>query len=135
MLARSLAALLAVASGCGGSDGACEVDSDCGGSNVCARNTECLPAADVRSIRVTWTIRGQPASEAVCAPTPNFYLFFAGTQMGDTFGFSPVPCKAGLFSIDKIPRRFVSVEIGVENGFSDVKAFDANGNAAFDLLL
>jgi hypothetical protein len=58
---------------------------------------------------------------------------FAGSQFNDEFGFAPVPCKTGLFSIDKLPRRFVSVEIGVDGGFAEVKAFDAAGNVAFDL--
>lgn len=128
--------LLAVVllAGCpGGDDGVCKVDSDCGTGNVCTRNSECLPASEVRSSRITWTIRGMPASDTLCAQTPNFYVLFAGTQVNDTFGFEPVPCKVGLFSIDKLPRRFVSVELGVDGGFSEVMAFDALGNAAFDL--
>jgi hypothetical protein len=126
---------LVLLAGCsGGSDGECEVDNDCRTGSLCTRNSECLPASEVQSARITWTIRGMPASETSCAPTPNFYLLFAGTQLGDTFGYEPVPCKAGLFTIDKLPRRFVSVEIGVEGGFSEVKAFDAQGNAAFDLF-
>jgi hypothetical protein len=126
--------LLVVCAGCpSSSDGQCSVDSDCGGNSVCARDSECLPASEVRPIRVTWTIRGQPANETVCAATPSFYLMFAGSLANDYFGYEPVPCKAGVFNVDKMPRRFTSVEIGVDHGFSDVKAFDANGNAAFDL--
>jgi hypothetical protein len=129
---RALA--LVLLAGCpSGNDGECKIDSDCGTGNVCTRNTECLPASEVRSARITWTIRGMPASETLCAQTPNFYLLFAGNQLNDTFGYEPVPCKAGLFTIDKLPRRFVSVEIGVENGISEVTAFDAQGNASFDL--
>ena len=133
---RSLAILLLVCAGCpgGGHSGDCEVDSDCGGGNVCTRNAECLPPSEVRAARITWTIRGMPANEMLCAPHPDFYLLFAGTQFNDEFGYAPVPCKAGLFTIDKLPRRFVSVEIGVDGGFAEVKAFDAQGNAAFDLV-
>ena len=76
-----------------------------------------------------------PASDTTCAATPNFYVLFSGTQISDTFGFSPVPCKSGVFSIDKLPRRFVSVELGVENGNSEVTSIDAQGNASFDLAL
>jgi len=130
---RALAVLL-LCTGCPSGDGECKVDSDCGTGNVCSRNTECLPASEVRSVRVTWTIRGQPANAMLCAPTPDFYLMFQATQLNDEFGYAPVPCKAGVFSIDKLPRRFVSVEIGVDNGFSEAMAFDAQGNAAFDLL-
>ena len=130
---RALAVAMLLCAGCPGGGDVCTVDSDCGVGNVCTRNTECLPASETRSVRVTWTIRGMAANDMLCGPTPNFYLMFSGTQLNDTFGYSPVPCKAGLFTIDKLPRRFVSVEIGVEGRFSEVKAFDAQGTAAFDL--
>ncbi len=132
---RILATLLLVCAGCpaDGSD-ECKVDGDCGGADVCTRSSECLPASQVRAIRVTWTIRGMPASDGTCAKSPNFYVSFAGDTLNDTFGYAPVPCKAGLFTVDKLPRRYVSAEIGVEHGFNDAKAFDANGNAAFDLF-
>ena len=32
------------------------------------------------------------------------YLMFAGTQVNDTFGYEPVPCKPGVFTVDKLPR-------------------------------
>jgi hypothetical protein len=131
---RALSILALACAACSGGDGDCELDSDCGGSRVCARNSECLPATEVRPIRVTWTIRGMPANDLLCAPTPDFYVLFSATQINDTFGYEPVPCKAGLFTVDKLPRRFVSVELGVDGGFSEVKAFDAQGNAAFDLV-
>ena len=130
---RLFVVMLLACAGCpGGNTGECISDSDCGDA-VCARNSECLPASEVRVARITWTIRGMAANPMLCAQTPDFYLLFAGTQINDTFGYQPVPCDAGLFVVDKLPRRFVSVEIGEENGFSEVAAFDAQGNAAFDL--
>jgi hypothetical protein len=114
-------------------DGDCMEDTDCGGGAVCARNAECLPASEIRAVRVTWTIRGMDANATTCAPTPNFYLLFASTQVNDTFGYEPVPCAAGLFTVDKLPLRFISVEIGIEDWFQESKAFDAQGNVAFDL--
>lgn len=128
---KLVAALALVLAACGGTDGECKVDDDCS-SGVCARNGECLPESAVRSSRVTWTIRGMPANATTCAASPNFYILFYA-QPGDTLGFEPVPCAAGVFSIDKLPRRFVSVEIGVESRFLDDKAFDSQGNASFDL--
>ncbi len=116
------------------SDGQCEIDDDCTGTALCARTSECLPASQVRAVRVTWTIRGMPASDATCAQTPDLYVMFAGPAIQDTFGYAPVPCRAGLFTIDKFPRRFVSVEIGAENRFMETQALDANGNAAIDLF-
>ncbi len=133
---RALALVLLACAGCPGGDdgGECTLDVDCSGTAVCARTSECLPASEVRPARVTWTIRGAPASDATCAPTPTFYVMFAGSGINDTFGYAPVPCKAGLFTVDKLPVRFLSVEIGVDNGFADAQALDANGNAAFDLF-
>ncbi|NVB77978.1 MAG: hypothetical protein HOV81_06240 [Kofleriaceae bacterium] len=129
---KLVAALAIVLSACGGGTGGeCKVDGDCG-DGVCARNGECLPESAVRSSRVTWTIRGMPANATTCAGSPNFYILFYASP-GDTFGFEPVPCAAGVFSIDKLPKRFVSVEIGIEGRFEDDKAFDSQGNASFDL--
>ena len=130
---RAVAAIALLLAGCpGGTDGECKIDDDCSSSRVCARNGECLAPSEVRFARVTWTIRGMAANAATCAATPDFFILFYA-QPGDTFGFQPVPCAAGVFSIDKLPTRFVSVEIG-NDGFQDDKAFDAQGQAAFDLF-
>src|SRR5690349_7909926 len=103
--------IVAVAAWGGGNGGECAADFDRSGSDVCARNGECLPPSQVRSVHVTWTIRGAPASATNCAPTPSFYVLFASPQVNDTYGYEPVPCESGLFTVDKLPRRFVSVEI------------------------
>lgn len=131
---RTLALLGLVASAaCGPPNGVCAQDSDCGG-DVCARNGECLPASAVRSVRVMWTVRTQPANASTCGTTQNLYLMFFGFDPNDAFGFEPVPCDAGLFSIDKLPTRFTSVEIGDTNHrFQQEKVFDAQGNVSFDL--
>lgn len=97
----------------------CTNDSDCGG-DVCARDGECLPASQVHSVRVTWTIRGQPASTASCAGSEELFIHFAGPAMGDSIGYAPVPCMLGQFSIDKLPRSYDSVEVGVERGPSSI---------------
>ena len=132
---RTLAWLSLLVAACGGTgDGECRVNADCGGDLACARNGECLPANEVRAVRVTWTIRGMPANDATCATTPTFYLLFASAQTNDTYGYSPVPCNAGLFTVDKLPKRYISVELGVESGFAQAKAFDSQGMAAFDLM-
>ena len=119
--------------GGGGGSFGCHQDSDCG-ADVCARDGECLPAADVRMVKVTWTIRGAAANATSCAATPDFYLQFDGPTQNDTFGYTPVPCAAGQFSIDKLPTRFDQVELGVDNRFNDVaRIAAATGLATFDL--
>ena len=127
-----VAIMLAGACGPGG-NGDCVDDNDCGGDLVCARNAECLPAGEIRSIRIAWTINGQPPNSALCASSPDLYVMFAGVQPGDTFGFAPVPCEAGLFVMDKLSKRFVSVELGAEGRFMMEKTIDSQGNVAFDL--
>jgi hypothetical protein len=130
MLALVLALVLAA---CSDPGGACTEDRDCGGDLVCARSGECLSPSQVRSARVTWTVRGQPASDATCSGMPSLYLlFYAGTTV-DSFGYSPVPCNAGLFVVDKIARRFTSAELGVLDGVGMEKLLDAQGNVMFDL--
>jgi hypothetical protein len=128
------AVLLLLLAGCPDTTGSdCQVDGDCGGNNVCARNGECISPSDARGVRVTWTLRGMAASATTCARTPNFYVMFSSPARSDTYGYEPVPCAAGLFSVDKLPKRFNAVELGVSGGYSEVAAFDSQGNAAFDL--
>lgn len=109
------------------------LDSECGGDLVCARNGVCLRTSEVQQVRVTWTVRGQPASATNCTGMSDFYVLFLGTLAGDSFGFAPVPCTAGVFTIDKLPRRFVSVELGAMGRFALEKAIDAQGMVMFDV--
>jgi hypothetical protein len=111
----------------------CTTDGDCG-ADVCARDGECLPAADVMKIKVTWTIRGQPASPTTCAPAPDFFVNFYASDR-ESFGFAPVPCNQGQFVVDKLPRRFTQVELGADARFDAFAGFDAAGNATFDVAL
>ena len=112
----------------------CMLDSDCGGGGtVCARDGECLAASDVWPVKVSWTIRGSAANATTCATSPSFYLQFDGLMQQDTFGYEPVPCEQGQFLVDKLPKRFVQVEIGENNRFLDAQPITAAGSASFDL--
>jgi hypothetical protein len=130
---RALAPLVLILAGCPRTGGDCQIDQDCSGSEICARNGECHAPSDVRTIHVTWTIRGMPASSTTCGATPNFYILFSSPEVSDAYGYEPVPCASGLFTIDKLPKRFNAVELGVDGGYSEQAAFDAQGNATFDL--
>jgi hypothetical protein len=128
---------LAVAGGaCGGAGDECRATgdgTDCPGDQVCARSSECLPADQVRRVSANWSVRGQAASATTCAPAPTLYLLFYSADPNDTFGYAPVPCVAGLFTIDKLPVRFTSVEIGKDGGFNTSKPINAQGLVTFDL--
>jgi hypothetical protein len=99
--------LLLLLAGCplatGPSTGECFTDGDCLG-NVCARDGFCHPPSDVREVRTTWTIRGQPATTSTCST-----------------------------SMDKLPRSYTIVELGRDGGFPDSKAIGATGEVSFDL--
>jgi hypothetical protein len=108
--------------------------NDCPGDQVCARSSECLPADQIRQVSINWTVRGQAASATTCAPAMSLYLLFYSDAPGDSFGYSPVPCVAGLFTIDKLPTRFIGVEIGKDGGFNTSKPINAQGLVTFDLM-
>jgi len=123
--------------GGGGGDSSfgCHADADCGSSSVCARDGECLASSDVRSIHVTWTVSGQPASTQTCASALHLDLTFMDTAE-DQFGFSPVPCVEGKFSIDKLPSWYGYVELSRTGDYGAGGAsgsFDAGGTATLDL--
>ena len=118
-----------------GSGGACQIDSDCSGSEVCARDEMCAASSTVRQVTASWTIRGATANVTSCSPHPDLYIQFIGSDSGDTLGFSPVPCMTGQFTVDKLPDRFRQVELGVEGGVRDLKTLSADGTATLDLRL
>lgn len=134
MRSASLVFVVALA-GCPATNhgGDCNVDSDCQ-PQVCARDGACYDAADVRSVKATWTIDGAAPSTVSCNGF-DLYIRFRGPSPDDSMGFAPVPCFAGQFTIDKLPRRYDSVELGVDGGVRDTSAIDANGDALLDLSL
>ena len=127
-------AILALLAGCPAQGTPqCTVDTDCGGNGeVCARDGECLPADEVQMVKVSWTIGGAAADATTCAPFPSFYLEFDGSMFEDTFGYEPVPCVQGQFTIDKLPTRFVQVDIGVQGQWTDTTQIES-GAASFDI--
>ncbi|MGE5184174.1 MAG: hypothetical protein ACM31C_19025 [Acidobacteriota bacterium] len=96
--------------GDGGTSYGCTSDASCGSGNVCARTFECLPASEVYAIHVTWTLQGQAASSTTCATAPDLQINFTGTD-GLWWGYAPVPCIEGKFSIDKMPIWYTTVQL------------------------
>lgn len=115
--------------------GSCAIDSDCSSSEVCARDEMCTASSSVRAVSASWTISGADANIMSCAPHPDLYIEFIGSDSGDTLGFSPVPCMNGLFSVDKLPIRFKQVRLGVDGGTSARATLNAEGMATLDLRL
>ena len=121
--------------GGGGGGYGCHADTDCGSTNVCARDGECLPANEVRVIHVNWTLEQQPASAAACSTAPVLELSFTDKYGGSTFGYAPLACAQGKFTIDKMPTAYTNVAIGPTStyGSSVAGAFDATGSVQLDL--
>src|SRR5882757_7793810 len=113
----------------------CEQDSDCKSGDVCARSSECFPAEQVRHIAVLWTIGGQPASATTCAGHESFTLQFQADN-GYGFGYAPVPCSAGKFTVDKMPTIIDFVEMFEQTALDASGGIaDSSGNAVLDLTV
>jgi hypothetical protein len=128
--------LLAFASclGSRGAEGRCQGDGDCAGGEVCTRIAACFPASQVRDVHVTWTLRGAEASAAACSRSPDLDIEFRGAGgPEDRLAYSPVPCIAGKFSIDKLPVSYSSVRLGRDGLGWQIGSLDAAGDAALDL--
>ncbi len=98
--------------GGGGGFTGCESDTQCPTGNVCANDGECVPPADVMTVHVSWTLQGQPASTTTCANNDSLELDFTSGQ--GRFGYAPVPCMEGLFTVPKLPTWYTSVQLGIE---------------------
>lgn len=119
--------------GGGGNSGyGCETDAECGGL-TCTRNGECLSAGLVREVRTIWTIDGEAASVPACMNAPKLSITFTSST-GEEFGYTPVPCEAGKFTVDKFPTRFTGVSLSRahERGGA-YGAFASDGTATLDL--
>ncbi len=118
---------------CGGGSDTTNCTDDACSPNVCARNGECDPASDIRTLHVTWTVNGAAANATSCAPSPDLELDFI-SDFDDAFGFAPVPCMEGAFTIDRIPTRFIQVELGPNGDPSQAQLVDSNDTVTFDLM-
>lgn len=129
-------ALLGCLAGCslttGGSSSECQRDSQCG-DDICARSGDCLPRTALREITVHWTVNGAAPDATSCAAHPNLYLQFESADYGDTFRVVSVPCKDGNYTVDRLPKRYVQVELGFQGGTGDVSPIEAS-QVQFDLF-
>jgi len=120
--------------GGGGGTLECSADADCGSGEVCARTHECLLPSSVYTVHTTWTLLGQPANTTTCGSSPDLGIFFTA-QNGANWGYDPVPCVEGKFTVDKLPTWFDQVGLGSDQtndafwGTID----RSTGNATIDL--
>ena len=96
----------------GGFDNGDCTDTSCG-TEVCSRTGVCLPGEDIHTVKTQWTVNGTPASATSCAALPDLQITFTGG--GGNWGYAPVPCVEGQFTIDKFPIWFDTVQLGSVN--------------------
>lgn len=113
----------------------CGSDATCTGGDVCTRNGDCLAPSEVRAVRVTWLVSGKTPDEATCDPHPNLRIEVYPEDERDRVDYAPVPCVAGLFTIDKLPTTFDRVWLGPQRGGDDAATgkVDPAGELALDL--
>jgi hypothetical protein len=114
--------------GGGGENLGCTSDTQCGSGLVCARTGDCLESSSIHAIHVTWTVNGAAADATTCTRFPDLEISF-GASNGATWGYAPVPCGEGKFSIDKFPVWFNEVELAGAYGAID----RVTGEAMLDL--
>ena len=118
---------IAVGAGCRG-DTCSDTGGTCSGGETCTRDGECLSPSDVRMVKVVWTIAGTAPTATACASLGDFALYFEDPYVGDSFGYEPVPCMEGQFTIDRIPSRFIDAQI---NGIVQPIGSDNTATFAF----
>lgn len=92
----------------------CTSDTQCSGGYVCARTYECMQPSQVQAIHVVWTLQGTQASQTSCSNSPDLEIEFSGNYE-NPWGYAPVPCMEGKFSIDKMPITYTYVNLGRES--------------------
>jgi len=108
-------------------------DDLCTGDRVCTRDSRCLPSDQVRAVHIRWTVSGAPASATSCAAAPDLILDLRSGS-GPGFGFSPVPCAEGMFTVDRLSMDYDTVVLGRASDRARQQAtIDAAGNAMLNL--
>ena len=133
---RAAVLLLLLAAGCPTDPGSaeCTKDSDCA-PDLCTRAEQCAAPSDIRSVKITWTIGGNPASASSCASMPDLFVEVVGDTPVEQIAFAPVPCDQGVFNFDKLPTSYGIAELGIDGaGTGDQVAIDASNAAHFDLF-
>ena len=105
----------------------------CGADLVCTRDGQCLPPDEVRAVHISWTVSGAPASATSCAAAPDLVLDLR-SRTGGSFGFEPVPCAEGMFTVDRLSTDYDTVQLGrASDRQLQGATIDAAGNAMLNL--
>jgi hypothetical protein len=96
-----------------GTGNRCSSDAQCRDGALCAHNSTCMAASELRTVHVNWTVDGMPANQTVCDPLGQLEIEFGTNQPVTTaqLTFSPLACAEGKFTIDKMPMAWTAVKI------------------------
>jgi hypothetical protein len=113
----------------------CTQASDCGSAEVCAETSECLSPSEVRTLHIAWTVSGQAAGSATCANAPDLQLMLGLDGYDYSFGWAPVPCVEGKFTVLNMPNDYTTVALIRENDPSGgaTGVIDGSGDSNLDL--
>ena len=130
------ALLLLLLTGCppDTASGECSTDTQCA-PDLCTRDGQCTAASATRSVRITWTIGGNPANASSCASMPDLFVEVDGDTSSEQIAFAPVPCNQGVFNFDKLPKSYRIAVLGIDGASTgDRVSIDATNAAHFDLF-
>jgi hypothetical protein len=101
----------------GQSSASCQTDC---GADVCSALQQCAPASTVRTIRVYWTVKGQPATTSTCASigVSKVVLSLAASRpqccgWDDLRVLPKLPCTDGMTVIENVPDSIDLLGAGV----------------------
>jgi len=130
--------LLAFVGACNLSDEGEFCDSDFQCEYQCSRVGECLGASGGREVRLNWTISGvapTPSNPGPCGPIAAFELRFESKSGRDSAVYFPVPCSLGQAYYDKMPERFVTLELWGKDEFGTTIVIESGAiDSASNLL-
>jgi hypothetical protein len=92
----------------------CKVDGDCKGNVgglVCDQASFCTDSATLQTVRARWTLKGLTPGGASCSAYSRLVVEFKSPDGATDFGFDPVPCPAGMFTINKVPSQITKARV------------------------
>jgi hypothetical protein len=102
---------------------------------VCNKYDQCFPTNETRTIHVTWTVSGKPASDATCQAAPQLALQ-PGIPYDLGYGWASIPCNEGKFTMDAVPIETtfaVLYRTGDGPYTGSAGFFDGSGDLVLDL--
>ena len=103
---------------------------------VCARTGYCLATSLVRTASVNWLVSGKTPDDTTCSPHPDLQITLHSSSGLTHVSYSPVPCIAGRFTVDKLPTSCDFVELGptgTDRGWRSGRLDAATGETTLDL--